>query len=230
MKNSVNILIILLTIIALLVLHGNANAVSWHDDFEIELADSWQLQGSDSIWQNQQGFLRAKIDTQKQWQTLFELYQFIAFPGPYNNITIDIENIGASGENRIGIALGNHFLNDAGEVEETGYYLFFTNDMQASRNGKVFLGPGRRWPTDVLNEMVIQFDSGRFQLFGDGESRLDFIDANLSTIDIIGFVFVAYVTDREITDDAWVEKITISGLAVSPKNKITTIWGNLKQE
>ena len=78
--------------------------------------------------------------------------------------------------------------------------------------------------------MVIQFDSGRFQLFGDGESRLDFIDANLSTIDIIGFVFVAYVTDREITDDAWVEKITISGLAVSPKNKITTIWGNLKQE
>ncbi len=230
MKNSVNILIILLTIIALLVLHGNANAVSWHDDFEIELADSWQLQGSDSIWQNQQGFLRAKIDTQKQWQTLFELYQFIAFPGPYNNITIDIENIGASGENRIGIALGKHFLNDAGEVEETGYYLFFTNDMQASRNGKVFLGPGRRWPTDVLKEMVIQFDSGRFQLFGDGESRLDFIDANLSTIDIIGFVFVAYVTDREITDDAWVEKITISGLAVSPKNKITTIWGNLKQE
>ena len=230
MKNSVNILIILLTIIALLVLHGNANAVSWHDDFEIELADSWQLQGSDSIWQNQQGFLRAKIDTQKQWQTLFELYQFIAFPGPYNNITIDIENIGASGENRIGIALGNHFLNDAGEVEETGYYLFFTNDMQASRNGKVFLGPGRRWPTDVLKEMVIQFDSGRFQLFGDGASRLDFIDANLSTIDIIGFVFVAYVTDREITDDAWVEKITISGLAVSPKNKITTIWGNLKQE
>ncbi len=230
MKNSVNILIILLTIIALLVLQGNANAVTWQDDFEIELADSWQLQGSDSIWQNQQGFLRAKIDTQKQWQTLFELYQFIAFPGPYNNITIEIENIGASGENRIGIALGKHFLNDVGEVEETGYYLFFTNDMQASRNGKVFLGPGRRWPTDVLNEMVLQFDSGRFQLFGDGDARLDFIDANLSTIDIIGFVFVAYVTDREITDDAWVEKITISGLAVSPKNKLTTIWGNLKQE
>ena len=230
MKNSVNILIILLTIIALLVLQGNANAVTWQDDFEIELEDSWQLQGNDSIWQIAQGFLRAKIDTQKQWQTLFELYQFIAFPGPYNNITIDIENIGASGEIRIGIALGKHFLNDSGEVEETGYYLFFTNDMQASRNGKVFLEPGRRWHTDVLNEMVLQFDSGRFQLFGDGESRLDFIDANLPTIDIIGFVFVAYVTDREITDDAWVEKITISGLAVSPKNKITTIWGNLKQE
>ncbi len=230
MKDSVNILIILLTIIALLVLQGNANAVTWQDDFEIELEDSWQLQGSDSIWQIEQGFLRARINTQKQWQTLFEFYQFIAFPGPYNTITIDIENIGTSGESRIGIALGKHFLNDTGEVEETGYYLFFTNDMQASRNGKVFLGPGRRWPTDVLNEMVLQFDSGRFQLFGDGDARLDFIDANLSTIDIIGFVFVAYVTDREITDDAWVEKITISGLAVSPKNKLTTIWGNLKQE
>lgn len=230
MKNSVDILIILITIFALLVLQGNASAVTWQDDFEIELEDSWQLQGNDSTWKIEQGFLRAKIDTQKQWQTLFELYQFKAFPGPYNNITINIENIGTSGENRIGIALGKHFLNDAGEVEETGYYLFFTNDMQASRNGKVFLGPGRQWHTDVLNEMVLQFDSGRFQLFGDGESRLDFIDANLPTIDIIGFVFIAYVTDREITDDAWVEKITISGLAVSPKNKLTTIWGQLKRE
>lgn len=230
MKNSINILIILIIFITLLVLYGNAKAVTWQDDFEIELEDSWQLQGNDSTWQIEAGFLRAKIETEKQWQTLFELYQFIAFPGPYNNITINIENIGTSGENRIGIALGKYFLNDAGEVEETGYYLFFTNDMQASRNGKVFLGPGRRWHTDTLNEMMLQFDSGRFQLFGDGESRLDFIDANLTTLDIIGFVFVAYITDREITDDAWVEKITISGLAVSPKNKLTTIWGKLKQE
>lgn len=230
MKKSVNILIILITTFASLFLPGNAYAVTWQDDFQTEVEDSWKLQGNDSTWQIEAGFLRAKIETQKQWQTLFELYQFIAFPGPYNNITINIENIGTSGENRIGFALGKHFLNDAGEVEETGYYLFFTNDMQASRNGKIFLGPGRRWHTDVLNEMVLQFEDGRFQMFGDGESRLDFIDANLPTIDIIGFVFVAYVTDREITDEAWVEKITISGLAVSPKNKLTTIWGQLKRE
>lgn len=230
MKNITHILKIILAIFVFYLIHGNATAVTWQDDFESELEDSWQLQGNDSTWKIEQGFLRAKIETQKQWQTIFELYQFIAFPGPYNNITINIENIGASGENRIGIALGKHFLNDAGDIEETGYYLFFTNDMQASRNGKVFLGPGRRWHTDVLNEMVLQFESGRFQLFGDGEVRLDFIDANLPTLDIIGFVFIAYITDREITDDAWVEKITISGLAVSPKNKLTTIWGNLKRE
>lgn len=230
MKNSINILIILIIFITLLVLQGNVNAVTWQDDFEFELENSWQLQGNDSTWQIEQGFLRARVETQKHWQTLFELYQFIAFPGPYNNLTINIENIGTSGENRIGFALGRHFLNDAGEVEETGYYLFFTNDMQASRNGKVFLGPGRRWHTDVLNEMLLQFEDGRFQLFGDGESRLDFIDANLTTLDIIGFVFVAYVTDREITNDAWVEKIAISGLAVSPKNKLTTIWGHLKRK
>lgn len=230
MKRSLNILLILITILALLVLQVNVSAVTWQDDFEMELEGSWQLQGDDSIWQIEHGFLRAKIDTEKQWQTLFELYQFIAFPGPYNKITINIENIGTSGENRVGFALGKHFLNDVGEVEETGYYLFFTNDMQASRNEKVFLGPGKRWHTDVLNEMVLQFDSGRFQLFGDGETRLDFIDANLQTIDIIGFVFVAYITDRKITEDAWVEKITISGLAVSPKDKLTTIWGNLKRE
>ncbi len=230
MRNITHTLKIILAIFVFYLIHGQAVAVTWQDDFDTKLADSWQLQGNDSTWQIEQGFLRAKVETQKQWQTLFELYQFIAFPGPYNNITINIENIGTSGENRIGIALGKHFLNDAGEVEETGYYLFFTNDMQASRNGKVFFGPGKRWQTDVLNEMVLQFDNGRFRLFGDGESRLDFIDANVTTLDIIGLVFVAYITDREITNDAWVDKITLSGLAVSPKNKLTTIWGNLKRE
>ena len=142
---------------------------------------------------------------------------------------IKIENLGGT-DARFGIALGKRFLNADGEVEEIGYYLFFTNDMQASRNGKVFLGPGKRWHTDALNEMVLHFERGRFQLFGDGESRLDFLDANLTQIDIISFVLVGYVTDMTSIGKAWAEKMTISGLPVSPKRKVTTIWGQLKHK
>lgn len=220
----------LITIFALFALQGIATAVTWQDDFNQETEDNWQLQGSDSIWRIEEGFLRAKIETQKQWHTIFEIYRFIAFPRLYDTFTITVDNIGASGDIKFGIALGKHFLNDDGKIEEIGYYLFFTNDMQASRDGKVFLGPGRRWNTDALNEMVLHFDGGRFQLFGDGESRMDFRDANLPKIDIIGFVLVGYVTDRASTGEAWTDKITISGLAVSPKRKLTTTWGHLKRE
>ena len=219
-----------ITIFAFLALQGIASAVTWQDDFNQEMEDNWQLQGSDSVWQVEEGFLRAKIETQKQWLPIFELYQFTAFQGPYENITIKIDNIGAAGDIKFGIALGKHFFNDDAEIEEIGYYLFFTNDMQASRDGKVFLGPGKRWGTDALNEMVLHFDGGRFQLFGDGESRMDFRDANLPKMDIIGFVLVGYVTDMANIGEAWVDKITISGLPVSPKRKLTTTWGHLKRE
>lgn len=219
----------IITIFAFLALPIIAAAVTWQDDFEQQTGDSWQLKGNDSVWRIEDGYLRTEIQTEKQWRTIFELYQFIAFSGPYDTFTITVRTIGAI-DARFGIVLGKHFLNDTGEIEETGYYLFFTNDMQASRDGKVFAGPGGRWNTNTLNEMVIHFDGGRFQLFGDGESRMDFRDANLPKIDIIGFALVGYVTDMTSTSKAWVDKITISGLAVSPKRKLTTIWGHLKRE
>ncbi len=230
MRNITHILRLFITISTLLVLQGIAGAVTWQDDFDQETEDNWQLQGSDSVWRIEEGFLRAKIETQKQWHTIFELYQFMEFPGPYDDLIITIDDIGSSTDVRFGIALGKRFLNDEGKIEETGYYLFFTNDMQASRDGKIFLGPGKRWHTDVLNQLVLQFNEGRFQLFGDGESRMDFRDANLLQVDIIGFILVGYVTNVANIGEVWADKITISGLSVSPKRKLTTTWGHLKRE
>ena len=230
MKSMTYIFKMIITIYVLIVSQGIAAAVTWQDDFDQETGDNWQLQGNDSVWRIEAGYLRAEIQTETQWSTIFEIYQFTAFQGPYDNITIKIDNIGSAGDVKFGIALGKHFLNDDGEIEEIGYYLFFTNDMQASRDGKGFLGPGKRWGTDALNEMVLHFDGGRFQLFGDGESRMDFRDANLPKIDIIGFVLVGYVADMVNIGEAWAEKITISGLPVSPKRKLTTTWGHLKRE
>ncbi|RKU26734.1 hypothetical protein C6497_13145 [Candidatus Poribacteria bacterium] len=228
MKIISHFLKIFTSICIILVLPCTVYPVTYQTDFTQELEDEWQLLGSDSIWHIEEGFLRTEIKTQKQWQTIFELYQFIEIQGPYHNLTIRAEDIGAD-ELRFGIALGKHFLNDQGEIEETGYYLFFTNDMQTARDRNVFPSPGKRWGTDALALMELHFDTGRFQLIGDGESRMDFRDENLLYLDIIGFVLIGYVTDMKSTGEGWVNKITISGLPVTPKRKLTTIWGHLKK-
>ena len=205
------------------------NAFIWQDSFEQGAGTHWQHKGNNSVWKVEDGFLRAEIQAQAEWSTVFELYQFIAYPGPYDDFAITLKTIGAA-QARFGIALAKHFLNPGTNVDEHGYYLFFTNDMQAARDGGVFVGPGRRWNTDELQEMVLHFEKGRFQLHANGESRLDFRDANFDKIDSIAFVLVSFVTEDVNIGNAWVDSFTIDGLAVSPIRKLTTTWAHLKEK
>ena len=229
MKNIAHTLKTLIIIHVLLLSQGNTNAAFWEDHFEKEAADDWQHIGSDSVWTVEDGFLRAEIQAQNQWSTVFERYQLIAYPGPYNDFTITLQTVGAT-RARFGIAFAKHFRNPVTETEEYGYYLFFTNDMQASRDSGVFMGPERRWNTDALQQMELHFKDGRFQLNADGESRLDFRDANFDHIDSIAFVLAGFVTEDVNIGSAWVDTFTIDGLAVSPKRKLTTTWATLKKE
>jgi hypothetical protein len=229
MKNITHILTAILIIYTFLVSQAEVSAVIWEDTFEQAAEDDWQHKGNDSTWKVEDSFLRAEIHAQSQWSTVFELYQFIAFPGPYNDFTITLENTGAT-HARFGVALAKHFLDPGTEVDEYGYYLFFTNDMQASRNGSIFVEPGKRWNTDVLQQMVLHFESGRFQLEADGESRIDFRDANFDQIDTIAFVLAGFVTEDVNKGSAWVDTFTIDGLTVSPKRKLTTTWASLKRQ
>ena len=229
MKNTARTLKAILIIYTFLVWQTGAVAVIWKDSFEKKTKDDWQHKGNDSIWKMEDGFLKAEIHAQTQWSTVFEFYQYIAYPGPYNDFTITLETVGVT-HARFGIALAKHFLNPVTKIEEYGYYLFFTNDMQASRNGNIFVGPGKRWNTDELQQMVLHFDSGRFQVEADGESRIDFRDANFDQIDIIAFALAGFVTEDINIGNAWVDTFTIDRLAVSPIRKLTTTWANLKQE
>ena len=229
MRNIAHALNALIIFYTLLLLQADANAAFWEDHFEQEAGDDWQHVGNDSVWTVEGGFLRAEIQAQNQWSVIFERYQLIAYPGPYNDFTITLETVGAM-RARFGIALAKHFRNPVTEIEEDGYYLFFTNDMQASRDGGVFVGPGRRWNTDELQQMELHFKDGRFQLNADGESRLDFTDANFNHIDTIAFVLAGFVTEDVNIGSAWVDTFTIDGLAVSPKRKLTTTWASLKQK
>ncbi len=228
MKNTAHTSKAILIIFMFLVLQTEVSAVIWEDPFEQEAKDDWQHIGNNATWKVEDGFLKAEIHAQMEWSTIFELYQFIAYPGPYNNFTITLETVGAT-HARFGIALAKHFLNIASAVDEYGYYLFFTNDMQATRNGGIFVGPSKRWNTDGLQQMVLHFESGRFQLEADGELRLDFRDANFDQIDSIAFILAGFVTEDVDIGNAQVDTFTIEGLAVSPRRKLTTTWAGLKQ-
>ena len=230
MKNAINILNAITILCILLISVGGADAAFWEDHFERESEGDWQHIGENSIWTIEDGFLKAEIQAQGEWRPIFERYQFIAFPGPYNDFTITLETVGVS-HARFGIALAKHFQSTLSETEdEDGYYLFFTNDMQPSRDGNLFIDPGQRWNTPELQQMALHFKDGRFQLSADGNSRLDFTDANFDQIDSIAFVLAAYITEDVNLGNAWVDMFTIDGLAVSPKRKLATTWAHLKTD
>ena len=206
-----------------------ADAVFWEDHFDQEAEEDWHHDGDDSVWTVEDGFLKTEIQAREQWSRIFERYQFIAYPGPYNGFTITLETVGAK-RARFGIALAKHFQDSGTEIDEIGYYLFFTNDMYTSRDDNLFIEPGQRWNTDELQQMELRFNDGRFQLSADGEPRLDFTDANFDHADTIAFVLAGFVTEDVNVGSAWVDAFTIDGLAVSPIRKLATTWAHLKTE
>ena len=229
MKTIAHILIAIIIICLSFMPPWRADAVLWEDHFNQQAEADWRHEGDDSVWTVEDGFLKTEIQAREQWSTIFERYQFIAYPGPYNGFTITLETIGATRAS-FGIALAKRFYDPVTEIDEHGYYLFFTNDMYASRDGNLFIEPAQRWNTDELQQMELHFRDGRFQLSADGESRIDFTDANFDRIDTITFVLAGFVTEDRNVGSAWVDTFTIDGLAVSPIRKLATTWAHLKQE
>ena len=229
MKNARRFLNTIIIICVSSIPLWRAEAVLWEDHFDRETKADWRHDGNDSVWTVEDGFLKAEIQAQEQWSPIFERYQFTAYPGPYNGFTITLETLGAT-RARFGIALAKRFYDPVTEIDEHGYYLFFTNDMYTSRDDHLFIEPGQRWDTDELQQMALHFNNGRFQLSADGEPRIDFTDANFDHIDTIAFVLAGFVTEDLNVGSAWVDTFTIDGLAVSPIRKLATTWASLKQE
>ncbi len=206
-------------------------AADWHDDFTApaEKEAAWQQEGNESAWTFEDGVLNAETRPKKLFGTLVEHLRFAALPAPYEEFTVILHNAGAENAH-FGIALAKHFGND--ETEDTGYYLFFTNDMRVARNGKVLVGDGNRWNTDELEQLEVQFHAGRFQLFANGESRLDFKDANFDRIDSISLVLASFVHDDAPIGKAWADAFTFSSpvlVEVTPKGNLATTWGHIKR-
>ena len=116
MKNIIHVLKVILSIYASVILQSEVGAVIWEDTFEQAAEDDWKHKGNNSIWKLENGFLKAEIHAKTEWNTVFELYQFIAYPGPQNGFTIALETIGST-HDLFGIALAKHFWNPFTEVE-----------------------------------------------------------------------------------------------------------------
>ena len=207
----------------------------WHDDFSAENPQAWQSVGNDAIWEVSDGFLRASV--KREWDIQYEVYQFIALPPPYRNFTITIDDFGGD-KTRFGFCMGRRFP-DTPETDPF-FYVFFPDEIRARRfDGKGSSHPFRirlsrepriRWETDALTRMELQFNSGHFGVFVDGELRTAFQDANFDKIEILGFVMEGVNIANEWVGTAWADSFTISGLNISPEVKLTLIWGLLKTE
>lgn len=205
----------------------------WHDDFDTDNPEAWNAIGNDSIWKVTDGFLRVEVKRESEVQ--YALYQFIAFPDPYRNFVVTINDFGGD-KTRFGFCVGRQFP-DTPE-EDPFFYVFFPDEIRARRfNGKGSSHPFRvrlsreprtRWETDALTQMKLYFNSGHFVLFADGEFRTTFQDANFDKIEILGFVMEGINIANEWVGAAWVDSFTISELNVTPEVRLTSTWGQLK--
>ena len=210
-----------------------ASAEDWHDDFDAENREAWRVIGNGSIWKVTDGFLR--VDVKRESEVEYELYQFTAFPAPYRNFVITINDFGGD-KTRFGFCVGRQFP-DTPETDPF-FYVFFPDEIRARRfNGKGSSHPFRirlsreprtRWETDVLTEMKLYFNAGYFVLFADGEYRTTFHDANFDRIEILGFVMEGINIANEWEGRAWADSFTISGLNITPEARLTSTWGQLK--
>lgn len=156
-----------------------------------------------------------------------------------------VKNI-AEKQQGFGIALGRRHHHFPGAAPF--FYLFFPNDIYAAyvnpRDGGrapfntkpleplkqgFVLDVINRWQTRELASMEIRFNRGHFQWFGDGEKREEFEDPEFPSVEIFGFFIISGAgTVGHGSVDSF--KITGPGLSVSPQTKLTTTWGQFKQQ
>ena len=233
-RNSAKpLLIIWIVVYATISCSLSAAAVKWHDDFDTENPEAWHIVGSRSVWKIADGTLQAHVN--RDWDVQYELYQFIAFPPPYRNFTVIINDFGGD-KVRFGFCIGRHFP-DTPE-EDPFFYVFFPDEIRARRfDGKGSSHPFRvrlsreprtRWNIDVLERMELHFNSGYFLLFVDGEYRTAFRDANFANVEILGFVLEGVNIANEWVGQGWAGSFTISGLDVSAEVRLTSTWAQLK--
>lgn len=231
LRQSISILIITLLSIGITL---PASSETWRDDFDVPNPEAWDIVGNRNVWKVEDGFLRIHVN--RDWEIDYDLFQFIAIPGPYRDFTVKIKDFGGD-QLRFGFCVGRQFADTADE--DPFYYVFFPNEIRARRfNGRgeshpfqyrLSREPRMRWDTDVLNIMELHFNSGNFLLFTDGEFRTKFRDKNFSRIEIMGFVVEGINIANQWEGDGWVDSFTLSGLHVSPEVKVTSLWSQLKR-
>lgn len=208
----------------LLSLTSISEALIWRDEFLDDL-DGWVVKGRFSKWETKEGMLKVEIVVKDPCEIVFEQLQLKEIPGPYDDFTVILKNIRCKYSN-FGIGLSKLF--DVPGCKEFSY-LFLNTRIDGRRCGIPFpnRAPYTLWHTYDLKEMRVDFNSGRFRMYVDGEKRADFKDPRFDKIDIIGFAIVGF---KGFKGEGWVDSFALFSPAISvePRGKLAITWGRVK--
>ena len=216
---------------------------TWVEDFDEGHLKSWtkrELQRERVTWQTKNGRLhgrtvawcnqRLNLGDQLAQQTNYT-FRFTAFPIDAEQLSVKLSIQSTSNAN-VGIFMGKDPQNDLTHPLEYAYQ--FANHRVGSPE---VLSPSSAPEMGFnLDEIEVVFDRGHFYLYSDDEYIIDFDSKTLNSIDLLGIVVFPQSCSR--IAEAVVDDFEISGLSildevnleVQPKNRVTVMWGQIKQQ
>lgn len=216
---------------------------TWVEDFDEGHLKSWtkrELQRERVTWQTKNGRLhvrtvawcnqRLNLGEQLAQQTNYT-FRFTPFPIDAEQLSVKL-SIHSTRNANVGIFMGKDPQNDLTHPLEYAYQ--FANHRVGSPE---VLSPSSAPELGFnLDEIEVVFDSGHFYLYSDDEYIIDFDSKSLDSIDLLGIV--VFPQSCSSIAEAVVDNFEISGLSildgvnleVQPKNRVTVMWGQIKQQ
>lgn len=224
------------------------HAKRWSDDFNAGHLNFWtkrEHQRERVTWQatnrhlvgQTQPFCNGRFNPENELarKTSYTL-EFTGFPINASQLRVKLTILSAKNAN-VAIFIGKQPENEFFSPFLSTYQ--FASHKLGSPEGFNPLGiVVERVPKIALNldEIDVVFDQGHFYLFSEGEYIVEFQDANLQKVDLVGIA--VFPKDCNAEAAATIDNFVISGpsipktnsLSVHPKDKAAVLWGELKHQ
>lgn len=225
-----------------------AHAGQWQENFEEKNLHGWTLlfrnvpKDWESKWETRGGVLDVTLKRIRGLHFV-DFLQWTVRPLHAQSLTVTVHSIDAfpvgvrpkwpPGD--FGVFLGKK-LPQNHQNFATGYFFSksYVSPSEFSKNGKESKEGPRMASYIRRRQLKIHFRAGHFQLFSEEEILLtEFEDPKLTRIHVVGLLAIPNGVADEFHGE--VDLFTISGpgipnhnLAVQPKGKLATTWGELK--
>ena len=215
---------------------------TWVEDFDDGHLKSWtkrELQRERVTWQTKNGRLhgrtvawcnqRLNLGEQLAQQTNYT-FRFTAFPIDAEQLSVKL-SIHSTSNAHVGIFMGKDPHDDLTHPLDYAYQ--FANHRVGSP--EVLSASAAPEMGFSLDEIEVVFDRGHFYLYSDDEYITDFDSVKLKSVSMIGIVMFpkSCLKIAEVVVDDFVvlgpSVFDAGRLDFHPKNRVTVLWGDLKQ-
>lgn len=220
---------------------GITDAATWVEDFNTPSLRSWVKHDKQekSTWQPEGGKLDVWIQPPPP-PGVYDLYalQFVGFEFEVDELNVQLKFL-EKRNTSVGILLGQY--DGTGEIYDSTIIIIHTDF-----HGKKFVIPERFEVNPIVrneilvplppNVMEISFDRGDFEVFGEENFSIKYNVPQLRTINCIGIASIVGL-GRGVIAHFVLDDFVVSGpdvpkkgtLEVRPNDKVTVLWGDLKQ-